>query len=112
MAVISQAIDTGWTILLSNMGGHDYLNISFTIYENYNLNTSQSDSVTNKNYSFNLNNLNLYQEIDVNIGKSRLLEITSGNTVLSITLREYMDLNGSDMDIDAFFNQIISAINP
>lgn len=112
MTVISKAIDTGYTILLSNMGGYDYLNISFTVYENYNLNTSQNDSVTNKNYSFNVNGINLYQEIDVNLGKSRLIEITSGNTVLTMTLGEYMDLNGSELQLDVFFNQIISALNP
>lgn len=112
MTVIAQAIDTQWTIFLSNMGGHDYLNISFTIYENFNLNTTTFDSRTNKNYVFNVNNLNLYQEIDVILGKSRLIEITSGNLQLSIGIGEYMDLNGDPLDIDAFFNQIISVINP
>lgn len=112
MTVISQAIDTGYTILLSNMGGHDYLNISFTVYENYKLNIGTSDSLTNKNYSFNVNNLNLYQEIDVILEKSRLIEITSGNLQLSIGIGEYMDLNGDPLDLDVFFNQIISVINP
>jgi hypothetical protein len=107
--VYPQALDPQWTIIVASATGGDYLSLGFTVYYNFDIDNSTWSNITYETYTFNTSNLNFYTEID-ETGKYILFEISAGNMQYSISIGEYVDLNGSPIDPQSLYTQIISAL--
>ena len=108
--IYPKAIDLQWSIFVSSYTGGDYLNIGWTIYENFNAETGEWISRTGQNYSLNCNNLTIYSESDVDKEEFKIVEISSGDVKIVFQRGEYVDLSGNVIRPEEFLNTVFSAL--
>lgn len=108
--VYPKALDTQWSIFVSSYTGGDYLNIGWTIYENFNIETGEWTSRTTQNYSLNCNNLTIYSEGNVNSAETKIVEISSGDIKIVFQRGEYVDFNGNVVRPEEFLTNVNTAL--
>lgn len=107
--IVPKATDN-WQFSISNLTGGSYLNIGFLIYENFNTENGDYDSMMTYSYTLNTSNLSLLQVLDSDAGFTNYIKVASGNVVFEMSRGEYQDLAGNVYRVEEVFNQIIAAL--